>query len=59
MTDGASERGAALRERYGVEVVTNVEAAKTADTLVLAVKPQDMATLLDELRGARPARHGW
>lgn len=43
------ERGALLRERYGVEVVTNAEAAKTADALVLAVKPQDMGALLEEL----------
>jgi pyrroline-5-carboxylate reductase len=49
------ERGAALRQKYGVEVVTNVEAARTAEALVLAVKPQDMAKLLDELRGNIPA----
>ncbi|MGH3380556.1 MAG: pyrroline-5-carboxylate reductase [Actinoallomurus sp.] len=49
------ERGAMLREKYGVEVVTNVEAARTAEALVLAVKPQDMAKLLDELRGHIPA----
>jgi pyrroline-5-carboxylate reductase len=44
------EHGARLREEYGVEVATNADAARTADTLVLAVKPQDMAKLLDELR---------
>jgi pyrroline-5-carboxylate reductase len=44
------ERGALLRQRYGVEVVTNPEAARAADTLVLAVKPQDMGTLLGELK---------
>lgn len=44
------ERGALLREQYGVEVATNADAARTADTLVLAVKPQDMARLLEELR---------
>ncbi len=43
------ERGAVLRERYGVETVSNAEAAKTAETLLLAVKPQDMSVLLDEL----------
>jgi pyrroline-5-carboxylate reductase len=43
------ERGALLRERYGVQVVTNAEAARTAETLVLAVKPQDMRTLLGEI----------
>jgi pyrroline-5-carboxylate reductase len=48
-------RGVLLRERYGVEVVTNAEAARTADTLVLAVKPQDMAALLGELEGNIPS----
>lgn len=43
------ERAAELRERYGVEAVDNAEAAKTADTLILTVKPQDMGALLDEL----------
>jgi pyrroline-5-carboxylate reductase len=44
-----AERAAELRARHGVEVVTNAEAAKIADTLILAVKPLDMAALLDEL----------
>ncbi|GGQ10840.1 pyrroline-5-carboxylate reductase [Streptosporangium pseudovulgare] len=44
-----AERAADLRERYGVQVVSNTEAAKTADTLILAVKPQDMASLLTEI----------
>ncbi|MCW2880166.1 MAG: Pyrroline-5-carboxylate reductase [Sphaerisporangium sp.] len=49
------ERAQALRERYGVQVVSNSEAAKTADTLILAVKPQDMATLLSEIAAHVPA----
>ncbi|GAA1013815.1 pyrroline-5-carboxylate reductase [Acrocarpospora pleiomorpha] len=49
------DRGEALRERYGVRVVSNAEAAKTADTLILAVKPQDMATLLAEIAPYVPA----
>ncbi|MEU1313497.1 pyrroline-5-carboxylate reductase [Streptomyces cinnamoneus] len=49
------ERAEALRGRYGVEVVSNIEAAKAADTLILAVKPQDMALLLDELAPHLPA----
>ncbi|MCF3107098.1 MULTISPECIES: pyrroline-5-carboxylate reductase [Streptomyces] len=49
------ERAEALRARYGVETVTNAEAAKTADTLILAVKPQDMAALLAELAPHLPA----
>ncbi|GIH64048.1 MULTISPECIES: pyrroline-5-carboxylate reductase [Microbispora] len=43
------ERAEALRERYGVRVASNAEAAKLADTLILAVKPQDMAALLTEI----------
>ncbi|KJS55316.1 pyrroline-5-carboxylate reductase [Streptomyces rubellomurinus] len=43
------ERAAELAARYGVVAVPNAEAAKLADTLILAVKPQDMGTLLEEL----------
>jgi pyrroline-5-carboxylate reductase len=43
------ERAAELRERYGVDVVTNIAAATRADTLMLVVKPQDMADVLDEI----------
>ncbi|PZG35288.1 pyrroline-5-carboxylate reductase [Spongiactinospora gelatinilytica] len=49
------ERGEALTRQYGVRVVSNAEAAKRADTLILAVKPQDMATLLDEIAPYVPA----
>ncbi len=43
------ERAAELEERYGVAVVSNVEAAAKADTVAIVVKPQDMADLLDEI----------
>jgi len=49
------ERAAELRERYGVQTPGAAEAAKTADTLVLAVKPQDMGALLDEIAAFVPA----
>ncbi|GAA2378042.1 pyrroline-5-carboxylate reductase [Nonomuraea africana] len=49
------ERAQALRETYGVRTVSNSEAAKTADTLILAVKPQDMAALLAEIAPYVPA----
>lgn len=49
------ERGEVIAERYKVRVVPNVEAAQTASTLVLAVKPQDMARLLDEIGPHVPA----
>jgi pyrroline-5-carboxylate reductase len=43
------ERAKELEERYGVEVVGNADAATKADTLVLVVKPQDMAELLADI----------
>jgi pyrroline-5-carboxylate reductase len=42
-------RARELEERYGVAVVSNVEAARKADTLALVVKPQDMGDLLAEI----------
>jgi pyrroline-5-carboxylate reductase len=42
------ERATELREKYGVRVVANTEAA-TAQTVVLVVKPQDMADVLTEI----------
>jgi pyrroline-5-carboxylate reductase len=44
-----SERAAELRERYGVTVLGNREAARQADTVAVVVKPQDMADLLQEI----------
>jgi len=44
------ERGAALREKYGVDVtVDNVEAARKADIVVLSVKPQVLPEVTKEL----------
>lgn len=43
------DRARELEERYGVAVVSNVEAATKADTVALVVKPQDMATVLEEI----------
>jgi pyrroline-5-carboxylate reductase len=48
------ERGDELHERYGVEALTAAEAAKAAETLVLAVKPQDMAVALAEIAPCIP-----
>ncbi len=42
-------RGAEITARHGVAAVSNRDAAARADTLVVAVKPQDMAALLDEI----------
>ncbi len=44
-----ADRGEELREAYGVPVLTAEEAVKDASTLVIAVKPQDMARMLDEI----------
>jgi pyrroline-5-carboxylate reductase len=44
-----AERAEELRARYGIEVPSTPEAAKVADLLVLAVKPQDMSALLESL----------
>ena len=43
------ERAAELRERYSVAVLANEEATQAADTVVLVVKPQDMADVLAEI----------
>jgi pyrroline-5-carboxylate reductase len=50
VTARRAERADALRERYGVGVAPNTEAA-TAETVLLAVKPQDMGALLAEIGG--------
>ena len=49
------DRAVALRESYGIAVVGAAEAAKSADTLIITVKPQDMAALLDEIAPHVPA----
>ncbi len=43
------DRARELEERYGVAVVSNIEAATKADTVALVVKPQDMAAVLEEI----------
>jgi pyrroline-5-carboxylate reductase len=49
------EHATHLRDAYGIGVVGAAEAAKGADTLILAVKPQDMPALLDEIAPHIPA----
>ena len=44
-------RAEELRAAYGVPVLSVAEAAEKADTLVLAIKPQDMGRLLEEISG--------
>ncbi|MCW2757324.1 MAG: pyrroline-5-carboxylate reductase [Nocardioidaceae bacterium] len=49
------ERAEQLRTKYGVTVVSNVEAVRAADTVALVVKPQDMADVLAEISPALDA----
>ncbi|MEU4802287.1 pyrroline-5-carboxylate reductase [Actinosynnema sp. NPDC023587] len=48
-TEKHPERCAALSDRYGVRGLDVGSAARVADVLVVAVKPQDIDPLLDEL----------
>ena len=47
-----SGRAQQLRDAYGIEVLTAAAAAQQGQTLVIAVKPQDMGALLEEIRPA-------
>ena len=51
ISEKREERAAELREAYGVAVTGNAEAAADADVILLVVKPQDVAGLLDEIAG--------
>ncbi len=51
------ERAAEIAQRYGVATPSPVEAVRSADVLLLAVKPQDMRALLREVAGdVRPGQ---
>jgi len=54
ITGRNAERAGELARTYGVRLMSNVDAARVADTLVLVVKPQDMEGLLAEIRGHVP-----
>jgi len=49
ITGRNAERAKELAGTYGVRLMSNVDAADDADTLVLVVKPQDMGGLLAEI----------
>jgi len=51
-TDRRPERQLELSARYGIAMVSNVEAATDVHTVLLVVKPQDMADLLAEIAPA-------
>ncbi len=44
-----ADRAAQLRDAYGIDVLSAAQAAAKAETLVIAVKPQDMEALLTEI----------
>jgi pyrroline-5-carboxylate reductase len=48
-TERHPDRAKLLEERYGVTALTSNEVAGRAETLLVAVKPQEMGALLDEL----------
>ncbi len=50
ITERRPDRAAELSRKYGVKAVENAEAVAIADTVVLVVKPQDLAGLLAEIR---------
>jgi pyrroline-5-carboxylate reductase len=51
-TERHEDRSAELTEKFGIESVSAADAASRADTLLVAVKPQEIGLLLDELAGA-------
>ncbi len=51
-TDRREERCSELIERYGISMVSNLEAARSAKTIVVVVKPQDVTDLLTEIGAA-------
>lgn len=51
-TERSAQRRTELVERYGLKALAVTDAAKLADVLVIAVKPQDIEPLLDELAPA-------
>ncbi len=44
-----ADRAQQLRDEYGIDVLSAAQAAAKAETLVIAVKPQDMDALLHEI----------
>jgi pyrroline-5-carboxylate reductase len=54
VTTRRADRGAELAARHGVRPVSTAAAVAGADTLLLAVKPQDMAVLLAEMAPGFP-----
>ena len=57
VTDVRAARLTSLQTTYGIDISSdNVEAARRAETILLAVKPQVMASVLDDLKGTLNAQ---
>jgi len=56
-TERHPDRSKMLEERYGVTGVDSATAVETADTLLVAVKPQEIGALLDEIAPVVSARN--
>jgi pyrroline-5-carboxylate reductase len=56
-TERHEDRAQELTEKFGVEAVSSVQAAERADTLLVAVKPQEIVALLDDLAPAVTPRN--
>lgn len=52
VADKSPERAAQVADQHGARAVAAAEAAAAADVVVLAVKPQDMAALMEEIHDA-------
>jgi len=49
ISEKRADQAARLRAKYGVAVLDNVDAARQARTILIVVKPQDMAAVLAEI----------
>lgn len=49
ISEKREDQAARLRAKYGVAVLDNVDAARQARTILIVVKPQDMAAVLAEI----------
>ncbi|WP_404785480.1 pyrroline-5-carboxylate reductase [Altericista sp. CCNU0014] len=59
-SDVSSDRLAVLRQTYGIETTpSNLEVARVASTVLLAVKPQTLASIAAEFEGAEVACDLW
>ncbi len=55
ISEKRAEQAEALRSTHGVSVLDNVEAARQARMVLIAVKPQDMSAVLGEIGPVVPA----